>query len=149
MPNQQDQNNLFRSGDQGQKAEITTMKPSESDGHQIVLKPITTKNISSLLPEPIRLPKAVGSSSQLRPKTEHHSGALLNLPPLIVSKPSTPAIATRGGESEAELVSVTTSGVFADTEDNTGTSIRDFERRMSMVNEDIAQDAKRKVSKTD
>ena len=75
--------------------------------------------------------KQLPVASQLRPKMEQgqfHSGALLNLPPLIVSKPSTPATATRGGESEAELLSITTSGVFADTEDNTGTSIRDLEQ---------------------
>ena len=176
LPNQRDQTThqipVFTSstGDQGQNAESITMKPSEntneSQGQQLILKPATAKNISSLLPEPIRLPKAVGSSgtepvvsmqlpvasSQLRPKTEQgqfHSGALLNLPPLIVSKPPTPAITTRGGESEVELLSITTSGIFADTEDNTGASIRDFDRRMSIVNEDTVSDGKHKVSKTD
>ena len=142
----------------------------ELEGH-LVLKPSTAKNISSLLPEPIRLPKAIGSpsaestslaqppvaSSMLRPKTEQgqfHSGALLNLPPLIVNKPSTPAVNTKGGESETELLSVTTSGIFADSEDDTPASTRDgfdHDRRMSTVDEDTVPDhsEKHRVSKTD
>ena len=141
----------------------------KSEGH-LVLKPTTGKTISSLLPEPIRLPQAIGSagtetsasqqlpiaSTKLRPKTEQsgqfHSGALLNLPPLIIK--SSQAIATtRNGESETELLSVTTSGVFADSEDDTTPSSKqDFERRMSTVDEERIADAARRrsrVSRTD
>ena len=165
------QNPALRSCDEDQGEATVSTKTgedqTESVGH-LVLKPTTGKNISSLLPEPIRLPKAIASSatdssvaaqppiasSMLRPKTEQgqfHSGALLNLPPLIVSQKSlTQAIATKGGESEAELVSVTTSGVFADSEDDTPASTRDTERRMSTVDEDRAPDSdKRRVSRTD
>ena len=54
-------------------------------------------------------------------------------------------------ESETELVSVTTSGVFADSEDGgTVTPTRELERRMSTVDEDRAPSGtKRRVSKTD
>ena len=54
-------------------------------------------------------------------------------------------------ESETELISVTTSGVFADSEDGgTVTPTRELERRISTVDEDRAPSrTKRRVSKTD
>ena len=54
-------------------------------------------------------------------------------------------------ELETELISVTTSGVFADSEDGgTVTPTRELERRMSTVDEDRAPSGtKRRVSKTD
>ena len=168
------QSTALRSGDQ-QRPETTTPNAKEgqhisSEGH-LVLKPSTGRNISSLLPEPIRLPKAIGSESPKIPPThatgaaakprslieqeQFHSGALLNLPPLIMNKSSTQGIAVPPrSESETELISVTTSGVFADSEDGGGTvtPTRELERRMSTVDEDRAPSSsghKRRVSKTD
>ena len=128
---------------------------SASDGAKgLILKPtIATKNITSLLPEPIRLPKPADSNTDTklpkllvhsatnppntsnlptRPPTNHVSGAILNLPPLIVNKPQG---GLKPAESDTELVSVTTSGVFADSEDDSATPI-DRERQMSTVGED-------------
>ena len=167
---QQDQatnkNTVLISDDLEQRSESTRKIGEDQIGSEgrLVLKPSMGKNISSLLPEPIRLPKAVHSSatdsnipqlplgsSKLRPLTEQgqfHSGALLNLPPLIVNKSSTQTV-TKCGESETELVSITTSGVFADSEDGAVTPTREMERRMSTVEEDRAPDSKHQVSRTD
>ena len=163
------QNTALRSGDQQGPETMPDTKQDQdiiSEGH-LVLKPSTGRNISSLLPEPIRLPKAIGSESKVppaqlpgasisKPRTlteqdQFHSGALLNLPPLIVNKSSTQGIAMPRSESETELISVTTSGVFADSEDGgTVTPTRELERRMSTVDEDRAPSGtKRRVSKTD
>ena len=154
----------LRSGDQQRPGSASNVKEGQdvSEGH-LVIKPATRRNISSLLPEPIRLPQAIGSDSKLpqlpaasKPRSltdqdQFHSGALLNLPPLIVNKSSTQAIAMPHSESETELVSITTSGVFADSEDGgTVTPTRELERRMSTVDEDRAPSGtKRRVSKTD
>ena len=145
---------------------MSSNKVGEEEGkseEHLVLKPTTGKTISSLLPEPIRLPKAIGSSgpemstsqqlpvpsSKLRPKVEQgvhfHSGALLNLPPLIINK-SSQVISTKAGESETELLSVTTSGVFADSEEDTTPSSKEYERRMSTVDEDRIAETRRRLS---
>ena len=162
------QGTALRSGDQ-QRPETTSnaKEDQEISEGQLVLKPSTTgRNISSLLPEPIRLPQPIGSESKIPPtqipiaaakprslieQEQFHSGALLNLPPLIVNKSSTQGIAMLRSESETELISVTTSGVFADSEDGgTVTPTREIERRMSTVDEDRAPSGtKHRVSKTD
>lgn len=157
------QSTTLRSGDQQRPGTTSNLKENQeiSEGH-LVLKPSTAKNISSLLPEPIRLPIAIGSESKIPPtqvpkprslmeQDQFNSGALLNLPPLIVNKSSTQGIAMPRSESETELISVTTSGVFADSEDGgTVTPTREVGRRMSTVDEDRARSGtKRRVSKTD
>ena len=95
----------------------------------LILKPASGKNIASLLPEPIRLPKPTESTTEAKlphllvqnaPGTakpsgnrnllSNHASTVLNLPPLIIGK------SERTRESEAELVSITTSGVFGDSE---------------------------------
>ena len=163
------QSTALRPGDQ-QRPETTSNAKEDQEivsERHLALKPSTGRNISSLLPEPIRLPKAIGSESpkilpthaaakprSLIEQEQFHSGALLNLPPLIMNKSSTQGIAAPRSESEMELVSVTTSGVFADSEDGGGTvtPTRELERRMSTVDEDRAPSSagqKRRVSKTD
>ena len=94
---------------------------------KLVMKPTAGKNITSLLPEPIRLPKPAEGmteaklpqvvkhkSSGVRPSTHgsvpDQSGAMLNLPPLIITKPKL--------EADQDLVSDSTaSGVWGDSED--------------------------------
>ena len=96
----------------------------------LVMKPTGSKNISSILPEPIRLPKpAEGiTEAQLpqvvkrkpsgaRPATHSsvpdQTGTMLNLPPLIIVKPKSRSI-----ETDPDLVSDSTaSGVWGDSED--------------------------------
>ena len=119
----------------------------------LVLKPATGKNIASLLPEPIRLPKPTETTAEAklphllvqnapgaaRPSAGNrklqssHASTVLNLPPLIISK------SERARDSEAELISVTTSGVFADSED-TQDAPSPISPKMSTVKEDEVPD---------
>lgn len=119
---------------------------SKSHEQNLVLKP-TPGNITSLLPEPIRLPKITDTKKphpppgRKRPTTtnQDHSGTVLNLPPLVMNKPTT-------APSDNELMSVTTSGVFGDSEDGSNSS----NGRMSTVGENEMEGSHdAKMSKTD
>lgn len=117
----------------------------------IVLKPSAGKK-TLLLPEPIRLPKptepttevklpphvvqstaAAGRPLANRTLQSHHASTVLNLPPLIVGK------SERSRDSETELVSITTSGVFGDSED-TQCAPSPTTPKMSTVEEDKVSD---------
>ena len=118
----------------------------------IVLKPSAGKK-TLLLPEPIRLPKpteptttevklpphvvqsTAGAGRPLANRTLqlHHASTVLNLPPLIVGK------SERSRDSETELVSITTSGVFGDSED-TQCAPSPTTPKMSTVEEDKVSD---------
>ncbi len=117
---------------------------SQLNDKNLVLKP-TPGNTMSPLPEPIRLPKIADNKKthlppgRRRPTTtnQDHSGTVLNLPPLVMNKPTT-------APSDNELMSVTTSGVFADSEDGSNSSTG----RMSTVGENEEVQAA-KTSKSD
>ena len=110
----------------------------EQSNNNLVLKPTPGNNIASLLPEPIRLPKPSTAATSVKllqlsvnsPDTSinatdkntrnstktntsmaDHATAVLNLPPLVIT--------SKHSESDTELMSITTSGVFADSEDAT------------------------------
>lgn len=129
--------------------EIKGSQSNDQKANDLVLKPIPG-NITALLPEPIRLPKVADNMKQTpqllsnspadrrRPTTTlqdnlfmDHPGAVLNLPPLVMNKPTT-------APTDSELLSITTSGVFGDSEDASGNSqSRDSSvGRMSTVGEE-------------
>ena len=129
----------------------TTTDQESAPKKAVVLKPSTGKK-TLLLPEPIRLPKptenttevklpsrvvqnAAGAARPLGNRTlhSHHPSTVLNLPPLIVGKPE------RSRDSETELLSITTSGVFGDSED-TQCAPSPTTPRMSTLEEDKISD---------
>ena len=140
---------------QGKGSDASELSDQGDKIESLVLKP-TPGNIAALLPEPIRLPKVSDDirQSQLpsnsparmrRPTTTNqddteHPGTVLNLPPLVVNKPAT-------APSETELMSITTSSVFGDTEDASGNS-QSSAGRMSTVGED-EEIKMSKMSRTD
>lgn len=127
-----------RSSNQTTSSEAHSGNENKSDGFQDSRnnsKPTATSDIGSLLPEPIRLPKPASTTTEMklphllvnspdvsmnagdrlaRPgtntATKDHTTAILNLPPLLVSN--------RSCESDTELMSITTSGVFGDSEED-------------------------------
>ena len=145
---------------------------SHEQSNDLVLKPTPGSNIASLLPEPIRLPKPSSTAADVKlpqllvnspdtsfnatdKNTRHstktntsmsdHATAVLNLPPLVIS--------SKQSESDTELMSITTSGVFADSEDGGATSpIGDVDEssagRMSTVGEN-GETEMPKMSRTD
>ena len=124
---------------QGKGSDASELSDQGDKVESLVLKP-TPGNIAALLPEPIRLPKVSDDvknspAGRRRPTTtaqDHpdHPSAVLNLPPLV-NKPTT-------APSETELMSVTTSGVFGDSENASGYSQSQDSSagRMSTVGED-------------
>ena len=129
----------------------TTTDQESAPKKAVVLKPSAGKK-TLLLPEPIRLPKptenttevkspsrvvqnAAGAARPLGNRTlhSHHASTVLNLPPLIVGKPE------RSRDSETELLSITTSGVFGDSED-TQCAPSPTTPRMSTLEEDKISD---------
>ena len=137
----------------------TTTDQESAPKKPVVLKPSAGKK-TLLLPEPIRLPKptenttevklpprvvqnAAGATRALGNRTllSHHASTVLNLPPLIVGK------SERSRDSETELVSITTSGVFGDSED-TQCAPSPTTPRMSTLEEDKISDGQN-LKKTD
>ncbi len=115
------------------QAKILYEEPDGPDSDGLILKPVGSKNVPSLLSEAIRLPKkkepklpqfqiqsantSLNITNPVRLATVNSSrggggGGVLNLPPLVISQ------SDQIQQHEGSLHSVTTSGVFGDSEDD-------------------------------